>query len=243
MDFAKRREELLSLTKKQISESLQADTLIIQALNTVDDLTTQLNGLSKRLREWYGYFLPELDHAIDDHEHFVNLIVEKSYEELIATYGRGMQAKVQQQDYTPVKELAIVIQLLFKQRESLLTYIEMILDSYMKNVKTLAGVSIAARLLAGAGSLERLSKLPASTIQMLGAEKALFRHLRSGARSPKHGHIFNHPLVQAANRDRKSGKAARMLADKLAICAKLDYFHGEFKAETYKEELEKQWSK
>ncbi len=241
MDFATRREKLLALTKKQVAESLSDDIVVIQALNAVDDLTTQINGMSKRLREWHGYFLPELDHAIDSNEHYVSLIAEKSYEELVNEYGQGMQAKVRSQDYVRAQNFALFIKSFFDEKNELLQYIESKLEVFMKNVLTLAGVTISARLLASAGSLYRLSRVPASTIQMYGAEKALFRHLRSGARSPKHGHIFNHPLVQGANRSRQSGKAARMLADKLSICAKVDYFKGEFVADEYKKELEAKW--
>lgn len=241
MDFAVRREKLLALTRKQIADSLKKDIIIIQALSSADDLTTQINGLSKRLREWHGYFLPELDHAINDNEHFVNFVAEKTYAELISEYGQGMDAKVEDADYAQIQSLAKLIQTLFVEKDSLIIYIGKIMDVYMKNVKTLAGVTIAARLLAGAGSLRRMALLPASTIQMLGAEKALFRHLKTGSRSPKHGHIFNHPIVQGASKQRLTGKAARMLADKLAICAKLDYFKGEFLAEDYKTNLERQW--
>ena len=80
--------------------------------------------------------------------------------------------------------------------------------------------------------------LPASTIQLLGAEKALFRHIKTNAKSPKHGIIINHQFVQKAQRKNK-GKAARILADKLSLCARLDYFKGEFKGEEYKKELER----
>ena len=241
MEFAERRLKLIALTKQQIADSLKADILIIQALSTMDDLTTQINGMAKRLREWHGYFLPELDYALSDNEHYVNFIAEKSYEELVEEYGDGMQAKVGVRDYAQVQSLAKLIQTLFAQKEELLNYLDRVMDTYMKNVKELAGITIAARLLAGAGSLKKLSRVPASTVQMLGAEKALFRHLKTGARTPKHGFIFNHPIVQAASRSKKTGKAARVLADKISICAKLDYFKGEFLAPEYREKLEKQW--
>lgn len=241
MDFAKQREQLLKLTKQQIADSLKVDILIIQALSAVDDLTVDINGMSKRLREWHGYFLPELDHKVDGNEHYVNLIAERKYEDLVHEYGEGMQAQVSTQDYVATQNFAVFIQSLFKQKQELLHYIETKLQEHMKNVHELAGTTIAARLLSSAGSLERLARLPASTIQMLGAEKALFRHLRSGSRSPKHGHIFNHPIVQSANRTRQGGKAARALADKLSICAKLDYFKGDFLAPEYKKELETKW--
>ena len=83
--------------------------------------------------------------------------------------------------------------------------------------------------------------MPASTIQLLGAEKALFRHIKTGSRSPKYGVIINHPFIQNAPRDCK-GKASRILADKITLCARLDYFHGEFKAPEYKQYLEEKLS-
>ena len=85
--------------------------------------------------------------------------------------------------------------------------------------------------------MTRLALLPASTIQLLGAEKALFRHLKTGARSPKYGILFEHQIIQKAQRKNR-GKAARMLADKLSLCARLDFFKGEFKADQYEKEIE-----
>ncbi len=126
---------------------------------------------------------------------------------------------------------------MYQFKQSLLIYLEARLKKLLPNMTALAGVTIAARLLAGAGSARKLALLPASTIQLLGAEKALFRHLKSGAKSPKHGYIVNHPLIQKVGRSDK-GKASRMLADKLALCARIDYFKGEFKADDYKKELE-----
>jgi nucleolar protein 56 len=111
------------------------------------------------------------------------------------------------------------------------------MGKYCPNLLELAGATIAARLIELGKGLKHLALLPASTVQLLGAEKALFRHLKTGSRSPKYGVIINHPLIQSAPRD-KRGKASRMLADKLSLCARLDYFKGEFKAPDYRKELE-----
>ena len=111
------------------------------------------------------------------------------------------------------------------------------MTKYCPNLLELAGATIAARLIELGKGLKHLALLPASTVQLLGAEKALFRHLKTGSRSPKYGVIINHPLIQKAPRD-KRGKAARMLADKLSLCARLDFFKGEFKALDYRIELE-----
>ena len=116
-----------------------------------------------------------------------------------------------------------------------------VMEKYCPNLLELAGVTIGAGLIELAKGLKHLALLPASTVQLLGAEKALFRHIKTGSRSPKHGIIINHPFVQSAGRELK-GKAARMLADKLSLCARLDYFKGEFLAPMMKKELEAKFS-
>ena len=102
-------------------------------------------------------------------------------------------------------------------------FLENELQQIMPNLSRLATPLVAAKILAKLGSSERVAFMPASTLQVIGAEKALFRHLRKGARPPKHGYIFQHPLVKAAPRETR-GKIARALAGKMAIAAKQDYF-------------------
>ncbi len=105
------------------------------------------------------------------------------------------------------------------------------------NLSAIAGPVLGARLLAKAGGLKKLALLPASTIQVIGAEKALFRHLRTGARPPKHGILFQHPLVRNAKKWQR-GKIARTIAAKLAIAAKEDYFGGKYIADDLRKEIE-----
>lgn len=237
--FAEKREKLLSKTREEIAQSVNQDILIIQALNTIDDLTIQLNGLSKRLREWHAYTVPELDKAVSDHEDYVLLVASKTREELMTQFVKGtpMGAELDEVDYIAVQSLAKQISELYTFKKSLLIYLEARMKKLMPNMTTLVGALIAARLLAGAGSLRKLAMLPASTLQLLGAEKALFRHLKTGAKSPKHGYIINHPLIQKAKAADK-GKIARIIGDKLALCAKVDYFKGDFIADKYLAELE-----
>jgi nucleolar protein 56 len=100
---------------------------------------------------------------------------------------------------------------------------------------------IGARLFSLAGSLYKLSKYPASTIQTLGAEKAMFRHLKTGDRPPKYGILVLHPLVAKSKRDDR-GRVARTLAAKISLAAKIDYFGGdEHKGLEMRAELEKQF--
>ncbi len=134
--------------------------------------------------------------------------------------------------------LAKEVQSLYELRKKHELYLEKIMKKYCPNILELAGVTIGAKLIELARGLKRLALLPASTVQLLGAEKALFRHLKTGSRSPKHGIIFQHPLIQHAKKNER-GKKARQLADKLSLCARLDFFKGDFKAKEYREMLEK----
>lgn len=243
MDFPKAREALLERTKKQLQDAVSPDLLIIQSLASSDELTMQLNHLSKRLREWAGYVFPETEHAVSDHERFARLLAEGEQDEIRLQFcsGTSMGKNLAQPDWQALKNLATRVADMYTYREELLNYLETVLKRHNPNVHALLGTTIAARLISGAGSRRRLAILPASTLQLLGAEKALFRHLKSGARSPKHGHIINHQLIQQARRNDR-GKIARALADKAAICAKLDYFEGDFLGDTYLKDLQKRFS-
>ncbi|MCX6803573.1 MAG: hypothetical protein NTY48_03300 [Candidatus Diapherotrites archaeon] len=113
-----------------------------------------------------------------------------------------------------------------EEKKALTEFIEKEMTSEFPNFSALATPVLGAKLLASAGSKKRLCFMPASTIQVLGAEKALFAHMRNNAKSPKHGHLFNHPLMQKLPRFRR-GKVARIIAGKLSIALKQDYFGGE----------------
>jgi nucleolar protein 56 len=226
------------ITEQGIKESVNEDHLIIQAVSNMEELDRTINLLTKRVREWYSLYYPELAHNVENHDHFIELVLSKSKVQLAKEYGDVMGADLTKNDVAQILALADQVKGLMQLRNHHLNYLEKIMKQYCPNLVELAGVTIAAKLVQLGRSLKRLALLPASTIQLLGAEKALFRHLKTGARSPKHGIIVNHQIVQNAKRTEK-GKAARMLADKLSLCARLDFFKGEFKAKEYREELER----
>jgi nucleolar protein 56 len=114
------------------------------------------------------------------------------------------------------------------------------MDKFCPNIKAVCDVMVAASLIEHAGSLKRLSILPSSTIQILGAEKALFRHMKTGAKPPKHGIIVNHSLI-AKSPDKMHGKIARAVADKISIAAKVDYFQGKFIGDKLRKELDEKF--
>jgi len=128
------------------------------------------------------------------------------------------------------------------EKKKLMEFIEKEMSAEFPNFAVLATPVLGAKLLASAGSKKRICFMPASTIQVLGAEKALFAHMRKHAKSPKHGHLFNHPLMQKLPRF-KRGKVARIIAGKLAIALKQDFFNGENTSKEVLAELEKQIAK
>ncbi len=225
-----------SLTKQKIRSSVNEDIKIIQLVSAIKDLETTINHFSKRLREWYSYFLPALNEAIKDNEKYAKLIAEKTKKDIIRDLKLNdeMGAVPSKEDRLSIKSLASTILSLTKEKNLLVKNLDSILKKYARNLATLLGSLITAKLIKEAGSLKRLSQLPSSTLQLLGAEAALFRHLRTGAKCPKYGHIISHTIIARA---KNKGKAARILADKASICAKLDYFKGEFLAEGMLKEL------
>jgi len=127
---------------------------------------------------------------------------------------------------------------LYELRENMEKYIDTAMEEVAPNMKALTGALLGARLISLAGGLTNLAKMPASTLQVLGAEKALFRSLKTGTRPPKHGIIFQHPLLHEAKKWQR-GKIARALAGKLAIAARTDVFGGRYIGEELKADLEK----
>ena len=115
-------------------------------------------------------------------------------------------------------------------RERVAEYVDGLMSQIAPNLRTLVGGTIGARLISLAGGLVKLSRLPASTVQVLGAEKALFRALRTKAKPPKHGVIYQHPSIRTSPK-RYRGKIARALAGKIAIAARVDAMAGEFVGE------------
>ncbi len=227
-------EKNIELTKKNIKESVTNDLLIIQTINSIEEVDKVANILAKRLREWYSLYNPELSHSIEDHKKFVEKVLNKEKRK------SEMGAELSEKDLKPILELTNKLDKLYEFREYLENYLEILVKQVCPNVAEVAGTLIAAKLLEHAGSLRKLVVFPASTIQLLGAEKALFRHMKSGAKAPKYGVLFMHPLIQK-NKKKMHGKIARTLADKISIAAKVDYFKGKFIGDKLRKGIEEKF--
>jgi nucleolar protein 56 len=241
-NYEKFRNENLKLTRQSIKEAVSEDQLIIQSIANVNELVKVTNLLSKRLREWYSLYFPELSENVDDHETYVGLISTKTKEELMQEIKvkSSFGADLDEFHVNEIIRLSKEVLGLYKLRKQHEEYLEKVMRKYCPNLLELAGITTGAKLIELAKSLKRLAMLPASTIQLLGAEKALFRHIKTGSRSPKYGVIFQHPLIQRGGKNIR-GKIARTLADKLSLCCRLDYFKGVFKGKEYREQLEKKF--
>jgi len=218
MDLAKLRQKNMQIVKQKLKESVNQDNFIIQAVNNYEELNKILNMLVKRLREWYELYNPEFSKGTFDNEGFVKHLDKNKGE---------LGGNLSKQDIAMIFELREKIKNLYSLKNDEENYLERLMDNHCRNLNTVAGNLIGAKLIEKAGSLKKLALMPASTIQLLGAEKALFRHIKSGARSPKHGLIHEHPFVLQAKRDAR-GKKARLLADKISLAVKMDYFKGKF---------------
>lgn len=235
-NFEEMRKKALEATKEKIKDSYSKDLMIINAINNIEELEKSINTLASRLREWFMIKNPEMENSIDDNERFIKAILEGD-----DSIKSKMGAQLDKDDESAINAMALITQGLVETKTFLLIYLEKTMKDYCRNVYVLAGPTIGAKLLREARGLKRMASLQSSTMQLLGAEKALFRHIKTGARSPKYGHIVNHPIVINAKKDEK-GKAARALADKLSIAARLDYFKGEFLGEQYFKDLQKRFN-
>ncbi|MEW6063570.1 MAG: hypothetical protein AB1571_04345 [Nanoarchaeota archaeon] len=211
MDLAKLRELNIKLTKNKLKESITADFLVIQAIHTIDELIKIINRLVENLRERYSYYSITASKK-EELKEFLAAIKEKQIDKDISVFNK--------EDFDAIFSLISAVESLIKAKERNEEWLEKLMNNY-HNLKNTAGTFIGARLIAIAGSMKRLAELPSSTIQVLGAEKALFRHLRTGAKPPRFGVIFSHEAITKAE---KKGKAARQLASKISIAAKKDYF-------------------
>ncbi len=224
-------------TREKIKSSVEKDKVASQAVSALQDLRRISNEMSERLREWYGLYYPEL--KVEDNEKYAEIVSNLQKREKSKEFDGSMGIDLDREDIETMRNFADGILEVFEKRDSIKDYIEGMMGDVSPNLTHLIGAEMAAQLISLAGSLEKLARMPSSKIQLLGAEKALFRHLKGGGKPPKHGIIFNHPYIQNTP-EGKRGKAARAIASKLMMAARTDNYTGKFKGEKYKEELEEE---
>lgn len=228
----------------------RADNMIIQSIWLLDKLDKDINTFAMRLREWYSFHFPELFKIVNENYNFarlaqligdrnqiedpdsiedqVNAILEDEEKSMavIQAMKTSMGTEIADVDMENISSFTEKVIHLTEYRQNLLNYLTSRMNNVAPNLSTLIGETIGARLISRAGSLTNLAKYPASTLQILGAEKALFRALKSKGNTPKFGLIYHSAFISKAS-TRDKGKMSRFLANKCSIATRIDCFTDE----------------
>ncbi|XP_049784253.1 nucleolar protein 58 [Schistocerca cancellata] len=215
------------------------DTMIVQAVCLLDDLDKELNNYVMRTREWYGWHFPELGKIITDNVAFVktikligtrdnasstdlsDILPEEVEQQVKDAAEISMGTEISDDDIINIQHLCDQVIQITQYRAQLYEYLTTRMMAIAPNLTVLIGELVGARLISHAGSLINLAKHPASTIQILGAEKALFRALKTKKDTPKYGLIYHSSLIGQTSAKNK-GKMSRMLAAKAALATRVD---------------------
>lgn len=238
-----RRDVTIRLSKAKVSAaSSEKDLLVKNAIDAIDEVDKSINILVMRLREWYSVHHPSLSRLVEDQDQYARILKETNGRESMtrdmlvsaevpeATIELVMNAipgdigaELRDIDLNIIKVLAISIDNMYNTRKELEEYVGIVMGEIAPNITALVGSLVGARLISLAGSLEDLARKPSSTVQVFGAEKALFRSIKTGADPPKHGIIYRVSEINSAPYWQR-GKIARALAGKLSIAARIDSY-------------------
>ena len=221
------------------------DNMVTQAISLLDQLDKDLNTFSMRVREWYSWHFPELIKIVSDnylYSRLVRLIKNKSNlsethlaameeitqdetkaKQILDAARSSMGTDISDIDLINIETFATRVMNLHEYRKNLYDYLCSKMNTIAPNLSSLIGEVVGARLISKAGSLTNLSKYPASTVQILGAEKALFRALKTRGNTPKYGLIFHSSFIGKAAAKNK-GRISRYLANKCSIASRIDCF-------------------
>ncbi|WP_405298299.1 NOP5/NOP56 family protein [Methanobrevibacter sp.] len=245
-EFGLDREEITEIYRnlaiyKIKKESASEDNHLIQAINSIDEIDESISKLIERIREWYALYFPEMD-VIKNNETYIKLISQnKTKEKIVEAKPDAFPADIidLEEDINP-KDIEIMnnyansIYEMQQTRKNIEEYVDFKMQEIAPNLRLLVGASLGAKLISHAGGLKRLAMYPSSTVQIMGAEKALFRHLKSGDRPPKYGLIYQHPQVRGAKWWNR-GKIARMLAGMISHAVRRDVFTKTFDENVFEE--------
>jgi len=235
------REATINLAKQAVRESVGPDVHLGQAVRAYDDMVYTSNLLSERLHEWYGLHFPELENVLEGEAYAKAISDHGSRAKILDALTLNMDSigsEIEQQDLDSVVTLSRSLSEVLSSRRKLEKYVDLRMKEVAPNVNAMVGPVIGARLMMHAGSIHRLASMPSGTVQLLGAEKAMFRHLKEGSKPPKHGIVFTHPLVHNAPPWQR-GAIARALAAKICLAARADAYSRNDISGILKEQLDK----
>lgn len=219
----------------------KVDMMVVQAVSLLEDLDKEINKYAMRAREWYGWHFPELGKVVNDNVAYCRIVLamktrfnardtdfsdflEEEMEQKVKDAAMvSMGTEIAEEDIENISRLCKEVVAASKYREQLSAYLSSRMQTIAPNLTTMVGEQIGARLIQKAGSLLTLAKYPSSTVQILGAEKALFRALKQRQATPKYGILYNASVVAKAAPAQK-GTMSRVLAAKASLSARIDSF-------------------
>lgn len=251
------RSRLVKQNRSAVSQGLSGpDTHVVRAVQTMKNVESLFNLLYEQTIEWYSLHFPELKQAVRDPSVQLSMVIrmgsrkdfsaeglqhffsdETSVSRVVGMVERSSGGDISPSSLKAIQGVARVALQLKEEQRSLQDFVSRQIIELAPNLSSLGTPLIAAQLLGKAGSLKRLAEMPASTIQVLGSEEALFSHIKNKTRPPKHGFIFNHPYIKTLPKHAR-GRMARTLSGKLAICIRMDVFGKDRIADAYKPALE-----
>lgn len=244
MDREDIREEALEETREGLKEAADRDQFIVKAVKFLEQREESFSKEFERFRDWYALHFPELEEEIQDDEELIKLLDRGLHRDELDAFESMAEsstgAPLVEDDREMLERTFESVKSSYDNKEEIREYVRDAALEEMPNLSKLLDPILAAKLVALEGSLESLAKEPASTIQMLGAEKALFRYLRGEGTPPKHGVLFEHPFVSDLPSDTR-GKMARFVANKAAIAARLDVYGDKQKGADLREEAQEKY--
>lgn len=244
MDRDDLREKAIEETRDKLKSAADRDRLMVKAVNFLDENNNNFNAEMERFRDWYGLHFPELEKEITDDEHLIKILSNGLRRDELYAFSEMAENStgmpLTDDDLEMLEEAYESLEKKLKMRGKIESYVEGVAEEEMPNLETVLGPLLAARIVALAGGLEELAKKPSSTVQMLGAEKALFRYLHGEGTPPKHGVLFQHNFVNSLPED-KRGKMARFLANKAVMAARIDQYGDKQKGEELREECQEKF--
>jgi nucleolar protein 56 len=214
--YALLHEVTVTATRAAVRERERADDQqLVHAVRSMDDADRTANELAERVAEWAGALFDEAGTGVSGAREVAEREPDTDAERRVVALA------------TRVADLA-------DEAADCRAFVERAAPAVAPNLSRMAGPVLAARLIALAGGLGELAKKPSGTVQVLGAEDALFAHLAGRAPSPKHGVIFTHDYVRNT-RPEDRGSAARALAGKLVIAARIDHYAGDLRPSVHED--------
>lgn len=249
-----KRRRLIELAKASVTSAYSTgEHSAIVAINTYNEIERSRNLIHEKLEDWYGIFFPELRlnnplsyakfviefgrNKKEATAERLNAMLETAAPDVASKVGKSIGNEPTEEEYLMLKSVAEAELRLAEEEDVLDAFLKERMRVLMPNISYLIDYKVAAELLSKAGSLSKLALMPASTIQLLGAEKALFKHIKFHSKPPKYGVLFKLPQITSARREDR-GRIARLYATKITIASKADAFTKNFIAEKLKEQIE-----